>query len=687
MALEYGSRALAEIVRQAEDGEVLLPNFQRGFVWNQDAQAAIASSVLLQIPAGSLLLIRGEQTDYECRGIGSTKRYDNVSESASCEFLLDGQQRLTTLRQVFSDPFAKDWQDVHRATYNSLRVRWSLQLVPEDSDDDLFGHGPLKFTGLAVEPDLIRDALNRHPIWLTKGQDKWYHPSFKKEAASRARALAIGQAAADEGAVPLWEVVGGDVATAEVAVKRISRGQFDRLKAELEDGTLDEQMRQELADESGFGQLATSEQLIEQLRDRRAEWETAVMTVIRGVREYRLSTIVLTKDELSKAIVIFEAINRGGSPLTPFDLIAARFAKAGSKNEALPALISAQLDGFTQDIPASLETTTDQWVALRGVMRVDDELTTIFKTHFLQVLSSLKHGAPTTVEHLKQTTFLQLSPDEIRMNWAAATDAVAAAWRFLQIRCGVPKEGALRNKLVVLPIAVSLKSVENPDAAVYAKIEYWYWCSVLTSNYTQRQNERSVEDINQLRRWVTGEIANPFRSLKERVLADPQYSDVDTLLRSGDDTISSDVGLYLLQLVTSLGGQDPIRGKRIKVWIDDIEDHHLIPLGSVATVGESTKAIRRGEKEEHRILNSPLNRAYILKESNRAIAAKSLSQYMSGVPKSVKASLFFTGDTSFVPTEGRSSTEHARAVLASRFHSIRTAVVNHLSRLEQKTEA
>jgi hypothetical protein len=217
----------------------------------------------------------------------------------------------------------------------------------------------------------------------------------------------------------------------------------------------------------------------------------------------------------------------------------------------------------------------------------------------------------------------------------------------------------------------------------FDRLEYWYWGSVLSNVYTARQNEHCVLDISQLRRWLRNPAAgNPFENRAAEALNSPRYSDKDALLRRGDDdaSIGTDVGAYLIQLVAALGGQDPLEHRRIHVDRDEVEDHHLIPLGSVANVGQSTREIRRGATELHRVLNSPLNRAYVLKATNRELAAKAIDKYMESVPGSVQASLHFSGDP-FQRTQGEAELDWVRRVLENRFDNIRTAFTNRMTNL------
>jgi hypothetical protein len=116
-------------------------------------------------------------------------------------------------------------------------------------------------------------------------------------------------------------------------------------------------------------------------------------------------------------------------------------------------------------------------------------------------------------------------------------------------------------------------------------------------------------------------------------------------------------------------------------WLDAVEDHHLIPLANAVTVGRSSREIREGKDEIARVLNSPINRAYTLTETNRSIGGRPIAQYMADVSENVRASLMFpTEDLEFPPNQAQFMT-WAREILGWRFDQLRTQVVTHMTTL------
>jgi hypothetical protein len=81
---------LSTILVQIQSGTVLLPEFQRGYVWNRDQVRGLMRSLYLGHPVGGLLVWETE-TDP-----GSVRGTDGAGSGVKL-LLLDGQQRVTSL--------------------------------------------------------------------------------------------------------------------------------------------------------------------------------------------------------------------------------------------------------------------------------------------------------------------------------------------------------------------------------------------------------------------------------------------------------------------------------------------------------------------------------------------------------------------------------------------------------------
>ena len=83
---------LSRLLDQIDAGTILLPEFQRGYVWNRDQVRGLMRSMYLGHPVGSLLLWETSDPGVTARG--------SAAGNGTYLMLLDGQQRITSLYGV-----------------------------------------------------------------------------------------------------------------------------------------------------------------------------------------------------------------------------------------------------------------------------------------------------------------------------------------------------------------------------------------------------------------------------------------------------------------------------------------------------------------------------------------------------------------------------------------------------------
>ncbi|KMZ12867.1 hypothetical protein BHUM_00784 [Candidatus Burkholderia humilis] len=94
-------RLLPEILGDIVRCKIQLPDFQRGWVWDDDHIRSLLVSVVRSFPVGAVMLLEtGGETRFQVRSVESV----NLSSSAPAAelLILDGQQRLTILTQVLA---------------------------------------------------------------------------------------------------------------------------------------------------------------------------------------------------------------------------------------------------------------------------------------------------------------------------------------------------------------------------------------------------------------------------------------------------------------------------------------------------------------------------------------------------------------------------------------------------------
>lgn len=87
---------ITELMKWANDGKIQLPDFQRGWVWDDDRIRGLIASITNNFPVGAAMFLKygNEDIRFKCHGLeGSNISADVVPDS----LILDGQQRLTSI--------------------------------------------------------------------------------------------------------------------------------------------------------------------------------------------------------------------------------------------------------------------------------------------------------------------------------------------------------------------------------------------------------------------------------------------------------------------------------------------------------------------------------------------------------------------------------------------------------------
>lgn len=109
---------LDNLLNQVQTGDVQLPDFQRGWVWDDDRIKGLLISICRGFPIGAVMtLSAGGEIRLKARPIEGV---DEEAAEPPSTYLLDGQQRLTSLYQALRYPGPVDTHD-----YRNKRIkRW-----------------------------------------------------------------------------------------------------------------------------------------------------------------------------------------------------------------------------------------------------------------------------------------------------------------------------------------------------------------------------------------------------------------------------------------------------------------------------------------------------------------------------------------------------------------------------------
>ncbi|MEE4358974.1 MAG: DUF262 domain-containing protein [Desulfococcaceae bacterium] len=671
--MKFESVPLYSILEENNDNKIVLPNFQRGYVWDDDKQRKLIASFLLGLPIGNILMLKGDRDYFSAREICSQ---EPVTPKEECVYLLDGQQRISTLKAVFSDDYDKnpeEWKSTWDKMFRKLRKRWFIKITSETEDDDLdiFNYENLYFDKERIktyEPSQIVSLLVNHQIFKTK-HILWFHPAFNpinKQGDNinfKSRRNEIAKKASELCIVPLFELFRTEKQTSPlhtITLERIAHDRYQYLKNTTEGDNekiiqILEKVNPDIIDLINEADSIAIESAWMNLK---VKWVNEVSSFLESIISQEIAQIVLPKDEIPRAFAIFEVINSGGMPLGEYDLIVAKAAR----NRELPPLTERIIEIVNEDIeiPSAL---TERLVTEKpkifnpmsmGVTIKSDqnELVQDFKRkHYLNLLSifsNTEYGefydqngkVKIRGEYLKRTKILSLGFDEINNKTKKTVRSLCRALCFLNIRCGIVGLSDLPYKLMILPIAYVLSNDDFwIDKEKLDRIEYWYWASLFSGTYQFEQDKTAIKDIAILYSWLENND-NPFENRFKDILRAPKFSSLDVLLCKDDDNLpGAGILKAILQYVLSSQPRDFLDEEcRLSAWnvseeIFKLQDHHICPLSGAAKLGKSSKKIRN---DKSHILNSPLNRTYISSLSNTTISSHKPEDYFEYVSDSAR---------------------------------------------------
>jgi hypothetical protein len=132
---------LAELLQDIEKGKIQLPDFQRGWVWDDGHIRSLLVSIARAFPIGAIMLLEsGGDVRFQVRPVEGIDPLLASSDRLE-KLILDGQQRLTSLTQVLilTRP-VKTTDDKKRAIERYYYINIDVALAgPENYEDAVLG--------------------------------------------------------------------------------------------------------------------------------------------------------------------------------------------------------------------------------------------------------------------------------------------------------------------------------------------------------------------------------------------------------------------------------------------------------------------------------------------------------------------------------------------------------------------
>jgi len=164
------SRTFTGLIADIEKGEIKIPQFQREFVWDMKKSAKLMDSIIKGYPIGTFIFWRTKERLRSIRDLGNFS-LPALSESEFLDYVLDGQQRLTTLFATLKGLKIKRGEKLE--DYDDIYINLEAD---EDNDDDVVVVDKENLDQAAIIrlKDLLYGELS-----LLFQFDKKYHPKLQ----------------------------------------------------------------------------------------------------------------------------------------------------------------------------------------------------------------------------------------------------------------------------------------------------------------------------------------------------------------------------------------------------------------------------------------------------------------------------------------------------------------------------
>lgn len=155
--------SIRKIIDKITSGEIRIPSFQRGFVWEEDDVAFFMDSLFKGYPIGAVLLWRTKEKLVNERNLGHFL-LPEPTKDYPVDYVLDGQQRLTSIFSVFQTELTPiddpTWKDIYYLIGNN-KTHQDLQFIPLKREDvNLQKHFPIKSLFDSVQYRKATDILD-----------------------------------------------------------------------------------------------------------------------------------------------------------------------------------------------------------------------------------------------------------------------------------------------------------------------------------------------------------------------------------------------------------------------------------------------------------------------------------------------------------------------------------------------
>ena len=175
-------RNLYEILKDVNSGKIQLPDFQRGWVWDDDRIKGIIASVAKSFPIGAVMLLEtgNENIRFKTKPVEGVVGLNGTKPEM---LILDGQQRITSLYQAIMTNRVVNTRN--SKGYEIKRWYYIDMVKALDTDSDLeeaiFSINENKIITENIGRDIILDLSTEenefknlmYPVSMVNNYDEW----------------------------------------------------------------------------------------------------------------------------------------------------------------------------------------------------------------------------------------------------------------------------------------------------------------------------------------------------------------------------------------------------------------------------------------------------------------------------------------------------------------------------------
>ena len=125
------SKRYSDLISEIQNGVIKIPKFQREFVWSIEKTAQLLDSILKGYPIGTFILWQTSERINDVKNIGNLT-IPETPDGAKVQYVLDGQQRLTSLYAAFLGAEIQKIGEKKITDYSEIYVDLEKSVLDDD---------------------------------------------------------------------------------------------------------------------------------------------------------------------------------------------------------------------------------------------------------------------------------------------------------------------------------------------------------------------------------------------------------------------------------------------------------------------------------------------------------------------------------------------------------------------------